>query len=702
MVNKNENEKSVEFGAVYYRRSNPPRQDWERDYEQAAKDGMTIFRHWFLWSAIEIAPGVYNWEPYDRQLELAAKYGIKTVIAEMSDYAPEWFCAKYPEAIREDYKGKKRFNDIGSSCVTGGTFMMCMDHPEVQKGVKSFLTALGERYQDHPAVYGYDVWNECSLYTPELLCYCPSTQIRFREWLKGRYDNLDELNQAWFRYSYTDWNQVQLPRVVGNYPEVMDSIKFHNENQLYWFRIKSEVLRNADPNHKVFAHGNAKSHKDIATCCGDDWAYPNYADLYGYTHWYSNQCRSLMSGDMTRLACDGKEFWRAEAIGDSTWDGRSDKTDYESDKDLMSIPENIRYDAMSTFVTGSKVFMNPRWRPLCEGGLFHAYGWYAPDGSPTERSEMVASIESWCNAPEQTDLWKANPVKGECAILLLEDSQALCYSLYKDTDIYAKCLTGAYNAFTDASIQADIIRLHQLNHYDMVYVPYPLAISDQDMDRISEWVHNGGTLISEGCFGYFNDRGHGMEQQPNRNFKEKFGYRQSKVHLGPDKHKELIIQTNKGPIHGGVYRQEFEVIGQSTCVTGTYPDGKNAVVCDTYGKGRIMMVGSMPGYGYYLNEDTETRNWFQSLLTFGGKRQRLRINGNPGVIGRVWEDHNKNIYLWVLNSTEYDREVEVELLEDRVIPESCLRGTGLKILSDQRLLITVQNRDAAVISVKVK
>ena len=71
------------YGAVYFRKSNPPREDWERDYQTAAQDGMNIFRHWFLWSAIEVAPGVFDWEEYDRQLDLAARNGMKTIIAEM-------------------------------------------------------------------------------------------------------------------------------------------------------------------------------------------------------------------------------------------------------------------------------------------------------------------------------------------------------------------------------------------------------------------------------------------------------------------------------------------------------------------------------------------------------------------------------------------------------------------------------------------
>ena len=55
----------IPYGAVYFRKSNPPREDWGRDYATAAADGMNVFRHWFLWSAIEVAPGEFDWADYD-------------------------------------------------------------------------------------------------------------------------------------------------------------------------------------------------------------------------------------------------------------------------------------------------------------------------------------------------------------------------------------------------------------------------------------------------------------------------------------------------------------------------------------------------------------------------------------------------------------------------------------------------------------
>src|SRR6202046_3927983 len=70
------------FGAVYFRKSNPPEQDWERDHKTAAQMGVNIFRHWFMWASIENAPGRYDWRDYDRMVELESQNHIKVVIAE--------------------------------------------------------------------------------------------------------------------------------------------------------------------------------------------------------------------------------------------------------------------------------------------------------------------------------------------------------------------------------------------------------------------------------------------------------------------------------------------------------------------------------------------------------------------------------------------------------------------------------------------
>ena len=141
------------YGAVYFRKTNPPEKDWPRDHKTAADAGMNIMRHWFIWSAIEVAPGKYDWRDYDRMLDLEAQNGIRTVIAEMISSAPEWAYNAYPKARIETQDGRLATGAISGSSATGGQ-RMCLDNDEFRAKAGEFLKVLAARYKDHPAAYG--------------------------------------------------------------------------------------------------------------------------------------------------------------------------------------------------------------------------------------------------------------------------------------------------------------------------------------------------------------------------------------------------------------------------------------------------------------------------------------------------------------------------------------------------------------------
>ena len=124
---------------------------------------MNLFRHWFLWSAIETSPGTFNWDEYDRQLELAANNGLKTIIAEMITASPEWAYRKFADARYERRDGTTRVeSSMSASCVTGGFPGLCLDHAAYKEAAGNFLTQLATRYREHPGLGGYDIWNECN------------------------------------------------------------------------------------------------------------------------------------------------------------------------------------------------------------------------------------------------------------------------------------------------------------------------------------------------------------------------------------------------------------------------------------------------------------------------------------------------------------------------------------------------------------
>lgn len=144
----------VPFGAVYFRKSNPAHGDWERDYQVAAEDGLNIFRHWFMWGAIERRPGYYEWDEYDRQMELAAKSGIKTIVAELIHAVPDWAMRTFAHARQLRAEGRPLTSNMGVSAATGGfssngggAGALSLNCPEVKQAAGAFLEALARRYK---------------------------------------------------------------------------------------------------------------------------------------------------------------------------------------------------------------------------------------------------------------------------------------------------------------------------------------------------------------------------------------------------------------------------------------------------------------------------------------------------------------------------------------------------------------------------
>lgn len=697
----------VHIGAVYFRKSAPPKEDWERDYRQAKVDGHTMFRHWFCWNAIEVAPDIFDWEDYDKQLDLAAQYGIDTIIAEMLVDTPEWLYHKYPHARIEKADGTKRSSEMHGSCATGGHYCMCLDNKEVELAAEHFLTALAARYKDHPGLKGYDIWNEATLYDPNRFCYCPATQERFREWLKLKYKDIKVLGKAWGRYSLTDWDQAELPRTFELYPEVFDAIAFWNDNAFNWMKWRRNVIKKVDQKHLVVSHGNSRSFNDIATSCGDDWRAAQQSDVFGYTYYYGISCHPFMAGDIIRSASKGKEFWRAEAIGNSTWSQRTSINRYQSEKDQMSIPENIRLDFMLTLAAGGRGYITPRWRPLLDGPLFGAFGWYGMDGSTTERSEMIASLAKWCNNKNLETLWKAKPVKGEVAILILEEAQIFGFIQSGINDFYnhyyGQCIKGAYEALLDANIQCDFVRMEDIGDYDLIYVPYPVAIPDDKMKQLGDWINQGGNLVAEGCYGYFNGRGHAHTVQPNRGFEEIFGCKEKVVSFAPDRWDTLTFSTSTTKeentiVGGALYRQEYEVTTGTP--VGYYEDGSIACVEHQYGKGSIRITGTMPSYSYKKAPTKSTQNWFSSILNLADKKQNIKVNQKQ-VIARLWKDENDS-YLWIVNQDQKDLMVEIKLDTDCIKYKkvSMIKGQDDIYESHGLLTLEVLGRDASIVKLE--
>ena len=690
------------YGAVYFRKSNPPEQDWARDHATAQHIGMNTFRHWFMWGAIETAPGKYDWRDYDRMMDLAAQNGIKVVVAELITDAPEWAYRKWSWARYKDSQGNVVNSSIGGSSATGGFPGLCLDNPEVRAEAEKFLIALVERYRNHPALLGYDLWNE-NTYNggspARMYCYCDATKRKLRQWLEHRYSSLDEVARVWHRYSYSSWDDVEPPPNFGGYPDSLDWLQFRIDDAFELLHWRAGLFRKLDPNHLIAAHGVAGTLESYPSSAHDEWRSAAEVDTWGFT-WVASRkgdepWKQFQAVDLVRAGARGKPFWHAEAEAGPLWmqpqvigrpreDGRIPNAD------------DVRLWNLVSCAGGATGILYPRWRPLLDGPLFGAFGPFGMNGEITPRAEMAGRFARWANA--HPDVWKSPPVKGDIGLVFVPESEMFNYVQQGSTNFYAQSIRGAYRAFFDQNIQADFVALEDIGKYSIVYLPYPVMLLSKTVAMLKKYVEDGGTLISEGLPAYFGDHGHAGATQLNYGLDELFGAKESYVEFTPDLLDNLTFEVQGNKIFGRYFLQEYQLHGGREA--GHYANGHIAAVENRVGKGRTLLIGTFPGGGYYLHPSDAGRQFFSGLLRMAGVEAQLRTD-NPRVQARLHEGPG-GVWLWLVNPERSEQRAAVslpsrlsamhsasEIWEDRQVS-----------LSGGKLMAVIPARDAAVVALR--
>jgi beta-galactosidase len=683
------------YGAVYFRKSNPPEQDWARDHQTAARLGMNTFRHWVMWSAVEVAPGKLDWRDYDMQLDLAAKNGIKVVLAEMITAAPEWAFTRYAHARYLGADGRPVDSGVSGSSAVGGFPGLCLDNEDVRQVAEKWLISLIDHYKGHPATFGYDLWNEHTAQggsAQNMYCYCTATQQKFREWLKSKYGSLEALGKAWYRYSYADWSDIHPPKSFQGYPESLDWLEFRIDNAHRLAKWRVDLFRKHDTSHKVVAHGVAMSLEGLPSSTYNEWRSAADVDVWGFT-WVASRrgsepWKQFQAVDLVRAGSRGKPFWHAEAQAGPLWmqpqvigrpreDGR-----ITDDKD-------VRLWNMISIAGGATGILYPRWRPLLDGPLFGAFGAFGMDGSVTPRAEMAGKVARWANA--NPDLWKARPVRGEVGIVWVPESQIFNYMQQGSTNHYAQSARGAYQGFFDNNIQADFVHIDHIAEYPLVYLPYPIHLKEATVKKLTEFVQNGGILVSEGLPAYFGERGKVGTTQPNYGLDKLFGARESYVEFTPDLLEDYTFTVRDQKISGRFFIQEYALAGGRS--VGQHGSGQIGAVENNSGKGRTLLIGSFPGGGYFRHPTAEGRTFFAGLLDWAGIARNLTVS-DPLVKVRLHRGVGSVLY--VINPTRQERVVAVELREDIRAAKDLWQDKPVK-LDGRRVSLSLADRDVAVL-----
>ncbi|MDD2299294.1 MAG: beta-galactosidase [Fermentimonas sp.] len=701
--------------------------EWRKDLKQIKDLGFNTVRTWVEWATCEPEPGKYNFNNLELLMSLAEEVGLRVFIQVYVDSAPDWVAHNFPHALFEAQSG-----DIVVPQSAPGA---CMDNREVEDAILNFYKETAKVANKYPNLFGWDLWSEPHIinwasldYVPNIqFCFCDGTQNRFRNWLKDKYQTLDNLNRAWYR-NFTDWNQVEAPRfsTILSYTDFVDWKSFIYEKLVGDMQARYNAVREVDPTSLITAHAVGASlfqSPHVGAGATDDFLMARPLDYYGVSiypkhnrpegAWSTTTLRTVM--DFTRSANRESGGWFVGEL----------QAGLGTISLLISDPVTSNDHsiwAWSAIAKGAKGVNIYAYYPMSTGYEAGGYGLINLDGTLTERSLNAGKIADVVNRNQELFL-KGIPVKAKVGIVYNPLTQMVGGMQRRDYPAaMSQSLIGYYQSFANHNVPVDFIHRehienHELSQYKLIILPYPIMFTEKAAEGLREFVRNGGYVLAEARFGWNDDRGFASEIIPGLGMHDIFGVREDEVRMREDV--TLTLNNSKHPVlegfksgdelKGALYSQSVKLLENSNArVLATTTEGDPAIVSSNYGKGEAMLAGSYLGMANFSDIVPNNDKFFINLLNWA-KIERPFITSEDGRINDQIEVRLQNIdsgyILFLINHSFNNETVDIDLkvdydgkflLRDVINEDSKILNSSGSIL---KLNLSVNSRNAGVFEI---
>ena len=475
------------FGVDYYP-EHWPRERWETDAKMMREMGITIVRMAeFSWSKWEPREGEFHFEDLDEVIGILAKEGIDCILGTPSAAPPKWIIDRNPEIQPIDSSNRQLF--------FGGRHHNCQSNPTYREHIRRFVTAFAEHFGKNPHVVGWQIDNELGN-SHDDLCFCPSCENRFRQWLKEKYETIDRLNECWgtafWSQQYTDFAQVSSPKLTpnGHNPShQLDWKRFCSDLIIEFHQFQAEILRKAAPEKFITHNLMGFSEKLDYAKLGKQLDFVSH-DQYpgGHFHPKHDEYRADFHGAEVSYirSLIKKPFWIMEQqSGITGWEilGRAPK------------PGQLGLWAMQCVAHGADTVVFFRWRSCVMGTEQYWHGILPHSGVPGRYyREIKAFMEK--NAPLLRELQGAMPSKEAAILFSYDQDYAFRIQPHHPDLVYTKHLMTYYGALHRKNIPTDYVReFDDWSDYKVLIAPLQFLMTEELSKKFHDYVEQGGTLV---------------------------------------------------------------------------------------------------------------------------------------------------------------------------------------------------------------
>ena len=490
--------KELLFGAAYYDEY-MPYDRLEQDVAMMKKAGINTVRiAESTWSTCEPQEGVFDFSHVKRVMDAMEEAGIHVIIGTPTYAVPTWMIKAHPDVIAETVKGRG---------IYGARQIMDITHPVYLFYAERVIRELMKRTAHRKCVIGYQLDNETKYYGTA----GKNVQEKFVKYLRSKFHNdLDAMNHE-FGLDYWS-NRIN---AWEDFPDVRGTIngslgaefeKFQRtlvDTFLSWqadivneYRREDQfITHNFDFEWRGYSYGVQPdvNHYHAAKCltiAGTDIYHPSQDDLTG--------TEIAFGGDMTRsLRHDNYLLLETEAQGYPGW------TPYKG---------QLRLQAYSHLASGSNSVMYWHWHSIHNSFETYWKGLLSHDfaENATYKEACVIGREFRKIGSHLVNLKKQNKV----AVLVSNEAlTALKWFGIQATAAgnngigYNDVVRWIYDALYQMNIECDFIwpESENFSQYKAIFVPALYAAPDTLLQKLKQYVADGGTLVATFKTGFANE-----------------------------------------------------------------------------------------------------------------------------------------------------------------------------------------------------
>ena len=608
----------------------------------------------FSWARMEPQEGQFDFEWLEQIINRLYDNGVSVILATPSGARPKWLADKYPEVLRVDESRRRN--------LFGGRHNHCYTSPVYREKVRIINSQIAERFDRHPAVLMWHISNE---YGGE--CHCRLCQDKFREWLKSKYQSIEELNRRWctafWSHTYNSFEQIESPSSRGEYQLhalTLDWRRFVTDRTTDFAQAEVQVLRDSGSNkpttvNLMYNYEGLDYHKFADAADIISW------DNYPTWHKYPPAVTAMDSGmqhDLMRSLKKNPFLLMESCPAATNWQGVS----------KLKQPGILKAASLQSIAHGSDSVLYFQIRQSqgasekFHGAVIDHYG-----GNDTRVFKEVSEVGGALAALNEV---RGSGTRAEAAIVYdwhnrwaLEDAQGpRNKGLY-----YKECVEKSYWGLRKQGINVDMIALGQdFSDYRLLAAPMQYLFNAEFAGKVRSFVENGGIFLLTYWSGivdecdrcYLGGTPHGLL--------DVMGLRSTEIDALYDWERNHAVpapDNSMGLKRTYECRYLCDLVKVSTAeVLMTYGAdfyrGMPAFTCNSFGKGKA----------YYVCADMEQAfydNIYAELIAEAGARRPVKTV--PEGIEVTTRENERAEYLFVQNFTARETEVEIPEQEYKIL-----------------------------------